>query len=156
MKHTTSSSAAVSPAKHAAPNPGAGSTHHARSQRRGQLPGAVGRAVVDHDRRVAGGHALEHPGDRFALVEHGQDDVGHGPRRCSLRAVRLILVTGGAGFIGSHVVDALLDAGREVRVLDALLDAAHRERPDYLDPRAELIEGDVRDPRRRGPRASTA
>src|SRR5215217_7879088 len=57
-----------------------------------------------------------------------------------------ILVTGGAGFVGSHVVDALLDAGHAVRVLDALLPAAHRERPDYLDPRAEWIEGDLRDP----------
>jgi dTDP-L-rhamnose 4-epimerase len=58
-----------------------------------------------------------------------------------------ILVTGGAGFIGSHVVDALLERGHAVRVLDVLLPAAHRKRPDYLDPRAELIEGDVRDPR---------
>src|SRR3954468_15510255 len=58
----------------------------------------------------------------------------------------MVLVTGGAGFIGSHVVDALLAAGRDVRVLDVLLPAAHRERPGYLDPRAELIEGDVRDP----------
>jgi dTDP-L-rhamnose 4-epimerase len=57
-----------------------------------------------------------------------------------------ILVTGGAGFVGSHVVDALLDGGHEVRVVDTLLAAAHRERPDYLDPRADWIEGDVRDP----------
>jgi dTDP-L-rhamnose 4-epimerase len=56
----------------------------------------------------------------------------------------MIVVTGGAGFIGSHIVDALLEAGEDVRVLDNLLPAAHRERPDYLHD--ELIEGDVRDP----------
>jgi dTDP-L-rhamnose 4-epimerase len=58
----------------------------------------------------------------------------------------MILVTGGAGFIGSHVVDALLEAGHDVRAVDAFLPAAHRERPAYLDPAAEWIDGDLRDP----------
>ena len=58
----------------------------------------------------------------------------------------MVLVTGGAGFIGSHVVDALLESGADVRVLDNLHPAAHATEPDYLDPRAEVLLGDVRDP----------
>ena len=57
----------------------------------------------------------------------------------------MILVTGGAGFIGSHIVDALIAEGHDVRVLDALLPSAHRVAPD-AHPDAEFIEGDVRDP----------
>ena len=59
-----------------------------------------------------------------------------------------ILVTGGAGFIGSHIVDALLSKGHQVRVFDNLDQQVHdssgRE-PAYLDPAAEFIRGDVRD-----------
>lgn len=57
-----------------------------------------------------------------------------------------VLVTGGAGFIGSHLVDLLIAEGREVRVLDCFHPAAHTRRPDYLNPAAELIEGDLTDP----------
>ncbi len=57
----------------------------------------------------------------------------------------MLLVTGGAGFIGSHVVDALLADGHAVRVLDALLPGAHTRRPDYLNPAAEFVHGDVTD-----------
>ena len=59
-----------------------------------------------------------------------------------------ILITGGAGFIGSHVADQLLDRGHDVRVLDCLDAQVHpaRTRPDYLDPRVALDRGDIRDP----------
>lgn len=54
-----------------------------------------------------------------------------------------VLVTGAAGFIGSHVAEALRAAGHEVRGLDSLAPAVHACRPDYLD--WELVTGDVRD-----------
>jgi dTDP-L-rhamnose 4-epimerase len=58
-----------------------------------------------------------------------------------------VLITGGAGFIGRHVVSALLDRGHRVRVLDGLIDQVHqgRGRPDSLDPEAELVVADIRD-----------
>jgi dTDP-L-rhamnose 4-epimerase len=60
--------------------------------------------------------------------------------------VTRVLVTGGAGFVGSHVVDELVISGDEVRVLDLLHPAAHRDKPDYLNPEAEYEWGDVADP----------
>lgn len=59
-------------------------------------------------------------------------------------AGKLCLVTGGAGFIGSHLVDALLDGGARVRVIDNFStgfrhNLAHRE----SDPELQLVEGDI-------------
>lgn len=59
-----------------------------------------------------------------------------------------VLITGGAGFIGSHLADELLRSGHSVRALDSLSAQVHGNaptRPDYLDPDVELIVGDVRD-----------
>jgi dTDP-L-rhamnose 4-epimerase len=60
-----------------------------------------------------------------------------------------ILITGGAGFIGSHLSNELLREGYRVRVLDNLCPQVHgpgRRRPKYLDKQVELVTGDVRDP----------
>ncbi len=57
-----------------------------------------------------------------------------------------ILVTGGAGFIGSHTVDALLAKGHEVRILDNLQKPVHlKGKPDWVPDEAEFVLGDVRD-----------
>jgi len=58
----------------------------------------------------------------------------------------LVLVTGGAGFIGSHLVDALLAEGYRVRALDNLLEQAHPTgAARFLSKEAELLRGDLRD-----------
>ena len=59
----------------------------------------------------------------------------------------LILVTGGAGFIGSHTVDALLERAYRVRVLDSLQPRVHpKGRPEWVPSEAEFIQGDVANP----------
>jgi dTDP-L-rhamnose 4-epimerase len=60
-----------------------------------------------------------------------------------------ILITGGAGFIGSHLADNLLRRGYQVRALDCLSPQVHgpnARRPAYLDPDVELMVDDVRNP----------
>jgi len=62
---------------------------------------------------------------------------------------RQILITGGAGFIGSHLADLLLARGYRVRVLDSLSPQVHGpdgHPPGYLNPDAELVQADVCDP----------
>lgn len=63
---------------------------------------------------------------------------------------KTVLITGGAGFIGSYAADELLAKGYTVRALDNLSPQVHGaegRRPPYLDDRVELIVGDVRDPK---------
>ena len=60
----------------------------------------------------------------------------------------LVLITGGAGFVGSHLADELLAHGYRVRVLDNLCEQVHGDgggRPVYLHPEVELVRGDIRD-----------
>jgi len=57
-----------------------------------------------------------------------------------------VLITGGAGFIGSHTADLLLERGYQVRILDSLEPPVHqrREKPSYIPSDVEFIIGDVR------------
>ena len=61
--------------------------------------------------------------------------------------IRNILVTGGAGYIGSHLVDALVGRDYTVTVLDNLEPQVHRSGawPSYANPKATYVKGDVRD-----------
>ena len=61
-----------------------------------------------------------------------------------------VLVTGGAGFIGSHLVDLLVEKGYDVRVYDNLDPQVHpeREAPSYLSRQADFVQGDVQNRRK--------
>jgi nucleoside-diphosphate-sugar epimerase len=76
------------------------------------------------------------------LVPDESDVAGH-----STPVRERVLITGGAGFIGSHVADLLLSSGREVIAYDNMDSQVHgsAERTAYLAPEVELIKGDVRD-----------
>src|SRR4030088_1571734 len=72
------------------------------------------------------------------------------PGQCSLELERLplkVLVTGGAGFIGSHTTKVLLERGYNVRLLDVLKPPVHPSSapPAWLSREAELMIGDTRD-----------
>ncbi len=56
-----------------------------------------------------------------------------------------VLITGGAGFVGSHTADALVKAGHEVCVFDNLTPQVHRCQTPYIPDGAEFVQGDVRD-----------
>ena len=57
--------------------------------------------------------------------------------------MKKVLVTGGAGFIGSYVVDLLIEKGYTVTILDNLEPQVHKATPDYLNTKAHFIKGDV-------------
>jgi len=61
--------------------------------------------------------------------------------------LKKILVTGGAGFIGSHIVDELVRKGHNVTIFDSIVEQVHpnRQIPSYLSKDANFVKGDVRD-----------
>src|SRR6266436_6464460 len=94
------------------------------------------------------------PGNFWQTSLHGKNCSGAlcapicGGRTPPLQAImaKRALVTGGAGLIGSHVVDLLVSQGWTVRALDNLEPQTHRRgKPAWLNPKAEFIHGDLRD-----------
>src|SRR5689334_6042799 len=85
---------------------------------------------------------------RFAVLQEPVRDRKFGLANLSTMS-KNILITGGAGFIGSHVANELLSRGYTVRVLDNLVPQVHgpeRRRPDYLSSEVELMVGDICNP----------
>ena len=80
-----------------------------------------------------------------AGVSNGAKRDGSSER---LGADAFVLVTGGAGFIGSHVANSLAEGGWRVRVIDSLAEQVHGAEPGFpphLHPEVERVEGDIRD-----------
>jgi len=84
--------------------------------------------------------------DRYVLST-GYNGSLPGTAHCDdIGCLMNILITGGAGFIGSHTADALLAQGHEVRILDNLQKPVHlKGKPVWVPAAAEFMEGDVRD-----------
>ena len=55
-----------------------------------------------------------------------------------------ILITGGAGFIGSHVTDSLIQKGHQVTAFDNFSPQVHKKYPTYLNQNVKIIKGDVK------------
>ena len=82
--------------------------------------------------------------NNFILTPNGMVDCNYGIEECSKtvgKEFKNVCVTGGAGFIGSHVVEALLEHGVRVTVLDNLSVG----RRQHVPPSAELVVGDILD-----------
>ena len=93
---------------------------------------------------MRGGNQLSYPSDaNRAILRNSRARAlpSMSTKSQSQAPGRLVLVTGGAGFIGSHLVDALVAAGLRVRVIDNFATG----RREYVNGAAELIEGDIRD-----------
>src|SRR5262249_29797869 len=110
------------------------------------------RDIVDH-RHLASGLARLSAALAAAIPVAGSPSAG---QKVPIRAtgaggsggqsasMSRVLVTGGAGFIGSHTVDALIERGYEVRIMDSLQPRVHpRGKPSYLNSQAEFFQGDV-------------
>src|SRR5450759_3203428 len=105
-----------------------------RRGRRGVPPALLPRS---HKGRSSGG-ACPRRSARDALWVRLRRRQGDAER------MKRVLVTGGAGFIGSHTVDLLLEHGYEVRIIDSLQPRVHpRGEPSYISENVEFIKGDV-------------